>query len=194
MIIKAMNFPYYALNRSSIEDLPDIQALIDQYKSFCKSLGWRSPEYDDWIWSGADYHKFYWHHGLTAPLFSGFVQSKSVYIQEGSRLHLNEARCTAWIFKKKVPQEVFTQVVDDLDLLRRTAVYDLSPAYEGKLQCFKVNQTESIVFREFEEFLDVKYGIRFIELSPHLKTHKFLRREIAQTNKEVSSYRKIAEK
>ena len=144
---------------------PDIQSLIERFKQFCSSLGWISTGYDDWIRPTGDYH--HWHHGLATPLFSKITRSQTVYIREGKH--------TAWIFKKRVPPEVFIEVVEDPDLQSHTAVFDLSPLYEGKRECSKVDQTKSAVFLNFEEFLEANYGVRFVELTPHLKGHLALR-------------------
>ncbi len=93
--------------------------------------------------------------------------AKTMYIREG--------KSTAWIFEKKVPLEVFTEVVVEPDLLSHTAIYDLSPLYEGRRECSKVDQTENVVFLDFEEFLKVNYDVRFVELTPHLMEQFVLR-------------------
>jgi hypothetical protein len=41
----------------------------------------------------------------------------------------------------------------------KTAIYDLSQVYQGKLICLKLNATQSLVFREFESFLSENWGV-----------------------------------
>jgi len=52
-------------------------------------------------------------------------------------------------------------VKENTELLRRTAIYDLSWAYSGKPLCLKLNETDSQVFKEFENFLE-KLGVEVL--------------------------------
>lgn len=52
--------------------------------------------------------------------------------------------------------------MENPELSKRTAIYDLSWVYEGKLICLKLNETDSIVFREFERFLEERWGVELI--------------------------------
>ncbi len=53
-------------------------------------------------------------------------------------------------------------VTENPELSKRTAIYDLSRAYSGKPLCLKLNETDSIVFREFERFLKEMWGVELI--------------------------------
>jgi len=48
---------------------------------------------------------------------------------------------------------------DNEELLKGTAIYDLSSVYAGKFHCRKLNKTDSVVFQEFEKFLQESCGI-----------------------------------
>jgi hypothetical protein len=67
---------------------------------------------------------------------------------------------TAWLFPES-PSEVLVQTVaNDPELSRRIAIYDLSNVYAGESVCLKLNETESKVFQEFENFLERKWGVK----------------------------------
>jgi len=48
---------------------------------------------------------------------------------------------------------------------RKVALYDLNQAYRGELTCLKLNETGSLVFQEFERFLNAEYGIKLTPLT-----------------------------
>jgi len=52
-------------------------------------------------------------------------------------------------------------VIDDQNLAKSTAIYDLSDIHSSKPICLKLNSTGSRVFKEFEEFLQKKLGVKF---------------------------------
>ncbi|MEM1606534.1 MAG: hypothetical protein QXW55_00225 [Candidatus Bathyarchaeia archaeon] len=72
----------------------------------------------------------------------------------------------AWVFQEPLPENLVPIVVEDPRILRSTAIYDLSEVYVGKPICLRLNETESVVFREFEEFLKTEYGLNFMERLP----------------------------
>lgn len=56
----------------------------------------------------------------------------------------------------------------DSELSKKTALYDLSEVYQGKPLCLKLNETDSLVFEEFEKFLKKTYGVESKQLyKPH---------------------------
>jgi len=47
------------------------------------------------------------------------------------------------------------------DITKRVAIYDVSFILTGRHECQKLNETNSVVFAEFEQFLKTEYGMRF---------------------------------
>ena len=67
----------------------------------------------------------------------------------------------AWLFYER-PPEFFTSFIEENpELAQRIAIFDLCWVYIGEDVCRKFNETESIVFKEFELFLKDKWGILF---------------------------------
>jgi hypothetical protein len=67
----------------------------------------------------------------------------------------------AWLFSEAPSEELLQTVVENPELSKRTAIYDLSWAYSKKPMCLKLNQTDSSVFHEFENFLEKEWGVEF---------------------------------
>ena len=81
-------------------------------------------------------------------------------IREGVSYQVVKTAYTAWLFPEKPPKTLMKTVIDDEELLKGTAIYDLSSVYAGKFLCWKLNKTDSVVFREFEKFLQENCGIK----------------------------------
>jgi hypothetical protein len=71
---------------------------------------------------------------------------------------------TAWLFSEAPSEELLQTVAENPELSKRTAIYDLSWAYSQKPLCLKLNQTDSRVFQEFENFLEKKWGVEFKQI------------------------------
>ena len=67
----------------------------------------------------------------------------------------------AWILNETPSPMVWKLVKETPCLSKKVAIYDLSEAFGGELNCLKLNQTENPVLREFEGFLNIEYGIKF---------------------------------
>ena len=62
-------------------------------------------------------------------------------------------------------------VKEDPELLRRNSIHDLSWAYSGKPLCLKLNETDSQVFKEFENFLAGKLGVEVLTISKSFRQY-----------------------
>ncbi len=81
--------------------------------------------------------------------------------RKGPSYKVVDVSYTAWLFPQTPPPRVVARVLNTRELSRRTAIYDLSEAYEGQPACTRLNQTQSPVFQEFENFLIEERGIEF---------------------------------
>lgn len=73
----------------------------------------------------------------------------------------------AWILNETPSPMVWKLVKETPSFSKKVALYDLSGAFRGKLNCLKLNETETPVLEEFEMFLNREYGIK---LKPFFET------------------------
>lgn len=73
----------------------------------------------------------------------------------------------AWILNETPSLIVWKLIQETPCLSRKVALYDLSEASRGELNCLKLNETENPVLEEFEMFLNREYGIK---LKPFFET------------------------
>ena len=148
---------------TSIPTVPKVWELLEKFKNKCKSKGWEISEYGDWVKEGDKYHNFLWTRTIHPSTFEKVAMNQKCAIQQGPSYQVVDVSYTAWLFPRTPPEELLQTVANNPELSRRTAIYDLSWAYEGKPVCMKLNMTESPVFREFENFLVDRCGV---ELKP----------------------------
>ena len=148
---------------SSVLSIPKIWELLRDFKDLCKSRGWETSEHEDWIKTNDDYHNLLWIQTIHPSTFEKVALNQKCAIRQGLSYHVVDISYTAWLFPRAPPEELIQRVLNNPALCRRTAIYDLSWAYEGTPVCVKLNMTESQVFQEFEDFLQDRCGV---ELKP----------------------------
>jgi len=139
---------------------PKVWDIISIFKHRCRSIGWRASEVDDWVMNRGRYHKFVWVHNVHPSTFLKLSSKKPCIVREGISYHVVNAAYIAWIFLKSPPKDILEKIVEDPQFSRRTALYDLSQIYRGRLLCLKINRTNSEVFEEFEKFLNEEMGVQ----------------------------------
>ena len=157
---------------SSVFFIPKVWDLLKHFKNWCRSRGWKTSENEDWVMTDDDYHNFLWIRTIHPSTFEKVAANRKCAIRQGLSYKVVDVSYTAWLFPRTPPEELVQRVANSPELSRRTAIYDLSWAYEGKPVCVKLNETESPVFREFENFLKDKCGV---ELRP---AHEMLANKI----------------
>jgi len=135
--------------------------LIRSFKDECQSQGWKTSENEDWVHSDGQYHNFLWTRTIHASTFKKIAKASKCAIREGVSYHVVNVAYTAWLFSQPPPEELMKAVIDDQNLAKSTAIYDLSDIHSSKPICLKLNSTGSRVFKEFEEFLQKKLGVKF---------------------------------
>lgn len=148
--------------------LPKIWDLIEQFKCKCRLKGWWASEREDIIHANGEYHNLVWARKVYPRTFKSVVTNQNCPIRDGSSYRIVNISYRAWVLIERPPENVISIVTADPRLLRSTAIYDLSEAYVGKPLCIKLNETGSIVFREFESFLETEYKINFMNKLPPL--------------------------
>jgi hypothetical protein len=140
-------------------DIPQVWDLLKHFKDRCESKGWKTSESEDWVKKGAKYHNFLWTSTIHLSTFKRIAKNHRCAINEGISYRVVDVSYTAWVFPQTPPENLIHVVREDPELLRRNAIYDLSCLYAGKPTCLRLNETRSTVFREFERFLEEKWGV-----------------------------------
>ena len=141
---------------------PSIWNLIDNFKERCRLQGWETCETEDWVKTeDGEYHNFLWTQSIHPSTFERIALNHKCGIRRGNSYEVVDIFCTGWLFQESPPKLLISWLKENLELSRRTAIFDLSTIYAGENICYKYNRTESIVFREFERFLEEEWGIKF---------------------------------
>lgn len=141
-------------------NIPRVWEILNRFKDFCQSMGWKISKYEDWVMTDDKYHSFLWARKIHPSTFRKVAMNHRCAIREGVSYQVVKTAYTAWLFPEKPPKMLMKTVMDNEELLKGTAVYDLSSVYDGKPICWKLNKTDSVVFREFERFLQENCGIK----------------------------------
>lgn len=134
--------------------------MIRSFKDECKSAGWKASEHEDWIHADNQYHNFLWARTINPTTFKKIAQASKCAVREGISYRVVDVSYVAWLFSESPPEELMKTVMDDENLAKTTAIYDLSGLHSSKPICTRLNSTSSRVFKEFEEFLQKKWGVK----------------------------------
>ena len=143
-----------------ILDIPKVWDILRRFKNWCEAKGWKTSESEDWVKKGDKYHNFLWTPTVHLSTFKKIATNHRCAINEGISYRVVDVSYTAWLFPQTPPENMIQVVTEDPELLRRNAIYDLSWMCAGKPVCLKLNKTDSTVFREFESFLEEKFGVK----------------------------------
>lgn len=141
--------------------VPRVWELIRFFKDECRTQGYSASEHEDWVHIDGQYHNFLWTRTIYPSTFTKIAKASKCAIKEGISYRVVDVTFTAWLFSESPPEGLLRTVMDDQNLARKIAVYDLSGLHFSKPICVKLNQTQSKVFKEFEDFLRKKWGIEF---------------------------------
>jgi hypothetical protein len=144
--------------------IPRLWELVRSFKDECKTKGWKTSEHEDWVKAGNEYHNFLWARTIRPSALKKIAEEHKCAIKQGISYSVVDVAYTAWLFSETPSEELLQAVAEDPELSRRTAIYDLSWAYQEKPVCLKLNATESKVFQEFESYLERKWGVEFKRL------------------------------
>lgn len=141
--------------------IPRVWELIGYFKDECDSRGWNTSENEDWIKVNDEFHNFLWARSIHLSTFKKIVAACKCAIKQGISYQVVNVAYTAWLFTEAPPEKVIYTVARDPKLTKKIAIYDLSNVYVDKPVCFKFNETNSKVFKEFENFLGKKWRVEF---------------------------------
>lgn len=139
--------------------IPKVWDILRRFKKSCQAKGWKTSESEDWVEKGGRYHNFLWTQTINLSTFKKIAANHRCAIDEGVSYRVVDVSYAAWLFLHSPTEELIHVVIEDPELLQRNAIYDLSGVYIGKPICLKFNKTRSVVFAEFERFLEKSWGV-----------------------------------
>lgn len=145
--------------------MPRILEILNGFKDSCRRRGWRTSENEDWVEAGDRYHSFLWTRDVHVSSFKKITLNGKCVVREGLSYHIVKASYMAWLFSKPPSEALFNAVLENPSLSEKIALYDLSPLIEGKNDCVKLNNTNSAVFQEFENFLKNEHDVKLRPVS-----------------------------
>jgi len=141
--------------------IPKVWELLKLFKNRCQSRGWKTSQYEDWIRAGKEYHNLLWIRNIPLSTFERVATRHKCGIREGASYRVVDVSYTAWLLQRNPPEKMIKMIREKPQLLKRTAIYDLSGLNDDKRICSKLNKTNSIVFQEFERFLEDTWRVEF---------------------------------
>jgi len=141
---------------------PTVWSLIDSFKERCRFSGWETCETEDWIKTeDGDYHNFLWTQTIHPSTFERIATNRKCGIRRGNSYEVVGISYMGWLFQERPPEFMILWIKENPELTQKTAIFDLSRVYTGENICRKFNETESMVFKEFEQFLEEEWNIEF---------------------------------
>lgn len=141
--------------------VPRIWEVIRSFKDYCESAGWKTSEHEDWVQADEQYHNFLWTRTIHPSTLKKIAKASKCAVREGVSYRVVDVAYTAWLLSEAPPEELIQTVIEDENLAKKTALYDMSDLRSAKPMCTRLNLTESKVFKEFENFLQKKWGVKF---------------------------------
>ena len=139
---------------------PKAWELIERFKDHCQSRGWKTSDREDWVKAGDEYHNFLWIQTIYPSTFEKVALNRRSAIREGHSYRVVDVSYMAWVCSKKPPETLMQKIAKNPQILKESAIYDLSQAYSGEPICLKLNETDSEVFQKFEKFLEEDLGVK----------------------------------
>lgn len=137
-----------------------IWEILNSFKRFCKLMGWRTSESEDWVELNDEYHNFLWTRHVTPSSFKAIISNRKCVVRKGLFYSVVEPSHLAWLFSEVPSEDLVRTVFENPDFSRRIAIFDMSPLLEGRNLCNKLNNTDSPVFQQFEAFLQSELKVK----------------------------------
>ena len=144
---------------SQLSKVPKVWEILGSFKELCHRKGWKTSDYEDIVKIDDEHHGFIGVRSIHLSTFKKIIGSKKRALSEGQSYRVIDVDYTAWVFQQPPSEQLVRTLTLDSQLSKKTALYDLSGIYEGKPQLRKLNQTSSMVFDEFERFLQENYKL-----------------------------------
>lgn len=140
--------------------MPKVWEILKKFKDSCKFHGWKISENEDWVEVDNKYHNFLLARNVHPSSFKSILANRKCVVREGLSYHVVEASYTAWLLSETPSEILVKEISENPDFHGKIALYDLSPIFEGKNLCVRLNNTDSPVFQEFENFLENELKVK----------------------------------
>jgi hypothetical protein len=154
--------------------------ILTRFKDLCRHRGWKTTETEDWVEVKNNYHSFVWVRDIHLSSFKKIATNNKCIVQEGLTYRVVQSSYTAWLFFEMPSEALAKAVLENPVLSCKIALYDLSSFRKGKSVCSKLNQTDSPVFKQFEEFLEYELKVK-LQSFPSAAASGTLRADCAVT-------------
>jgi hypothetical protein len=144
--------------------VPRVWEMLRSFKHNCENLGWSVSENEDWVKADGLYHNFLWIRTVRPAAVKEIALKHKCAIRKRTSYEIVDVAYIAWLLYETPSEELLQAFVDDSELSKRVALYDLSAVYSDEPTCLRLNQTDSRVFMEFEKFLERKWKIKFKQI------------------------------
>ena len=142
-------------------NIREVWEILEKFKNLCRDHGWKTSDNEDWVAVDGYYHNFLMTRWIHPSSFKKIASNRGCIVREGLSYRVFEATYVAWLFSEPPPEDVVELVFRSTDLCRNTAIYDLGLTMEKRKSCGRLNKTSSLIFREFENFLQDKLEVKF---------------------------------
>jgi hypothetical protein len=134
---------------------PPVWNLIDSFKERCRLNGWETCETEDLVKTkNGEYHSFLWTQNIKPSTFERIATRHKCGVRRENSYEVVNISYMCWLFQERPPEFLINWIKESPSLAQKTAIFDLSCVYTGENVCRKFNDTNSVVFYEFERFLE----------------------------------------
>lgn len=154
--------------------LREIWKIMEKFKTLCRRHGWKASDDEDWVAVDGHYHNFLMARWIHPSSFKKIALDRKCIVREGLSYHVFEATYVAWLFSEPPLESLVEMVLENPDLCKSIAIYDLGSVRERRKPYGRLNRTRSQVFHEFEKFLQIEYGAKFKPIPPILDRAKII--------------------
>lgn len=146
--------------------IPETCDLMHTFKEHCSSKNWKVYNNGDVVEVDHEYHKFFWIRIPSIVTVKNIVLHAICPLCEDDSYRLITPTYMAWVLPEAFSEKAWSCLLHTTpELFKTIAFYDLGRVYsDGESQGVKLDETNSIVFHEFERFLKKKYGVVFTPL------------------------------
>lgn len=135
--------------------------MLRSFKNSCETRGWNISENEDWVKADGLYHNFLWIRTIRPAALKEIALKHRCAIKKRTSYDIVDVAYMAWLLYETPSEELLQTIFEKPELLGKVALYDLSAVYSDEPTCLRLNQTDSKVFKEFEEFLERRWKIKF---------------------------------
>jgi hypothetical protein len=165
-------------------NLSELSEFLRLFKTECQTKDWQASETEEWVKADDGYHALF----CTRPSTNIYslmkiAEHSKCPVIEGGAYRVIDAAYTAWLLPEPsglMQKELVQAIAKNLQLAKKTALYFFHKANGEALECLTVNGTDSKVFRQFEEFLKDKLGMKLKRFSVSNERQQILENTIRE--------------